>query len=452
MLQSLKGEHFYDPVYRESMMRNPSGRGLFFAPDAIKRVNKTIETVLSSVELLRLNFVIEDPFCAITYPSANYTAFNQLIGTLYLSDICRARIYVDGIMFYQWLLDRNLLEEYIMSLLFCRILQFPHNRILANEKPFCHIDKGEVVSDLLNMNTSGPFYGNWERKFTTNGQKINPFQAVKNELAGNFDENKVIRIIRNEDDLDYELQVINLFVNGAFSLAQVDRTFRLAFSTGKNVGMLNVDDLFQNVEISNEKGKLKISVANPEASKQMFRFYTTHYEVLLPEVILHQDVCFYRGLFRRNLRQFIDKNQISGKELSANVLFLNDFELWCKFEDPKDNCVNMILSGQRYEAFYRKEVECSHGDLQERLEQTFKMLSGKLKLPKEKIVIDAITPGPMDKIWLTHDNILSEMKQHATDKRFQNIKTKINKCYLSFFSLKEVNDKKFKNAIDEAFR
>ena len=450
MLQSLKSEHFYDPAYRESIMRSPSGRGLFFAPDAIKRVNKTIETILSSVELHRLNFVSEDPFCTITYPSVNYTAFNQLIGTLYLSDLCRSRIFVDGIMFYQWLLDRNLLEEYIMSLLFCRILQFPHNRILANEKPFCDTDKGEVVRDLLNGNNSGAFCNKWKEKFAREGQEINPFQAVKNELAGNFDEQKVIRIIQDDSNLDYELQVINLFVNGEFSLAQIDRTFRLAFSTGKNFGMLNIDDFFQNVEISNENEKLKISVADPEASKQMFRFYTTYYDVLLPEAILHQDVCFYRGLFRRNLRQFIDgkDKKENGKKLAADILFLTDFELWRRFENCQDNCVSMILSGERYKAFYRKEVECSHD---KSIELAFKTLPHELELPENALVVDVVTPGSMDQRWL-NPSILSEIKRHATDKRFQNIGSRINKCHLSFFSMKDIDHTKFKETIDEIFK
>ncbi|MBU1615896.1 hypothetical protein KJ693_11405, partial [bacterium] len=132
-------------------------------------------------------------------------------------------------------------------------------------------------------------------------------------------------------------------------------------------------------------------------------------------------------------------------------LFLTDFELWRRFENCQDNCVSMILSGERYKAFYRKEVECSHDKLQEFPELVFKALLHELELSENALVVDAVTLGSMDKRWLD-PNSLSEIEQHATKQRFQKIKSRINKCHLSFFSMKDIDHTKFKETIDEIFK
>jgi HD superfamily phosphohydrolase len=456
MLQSLKNELFYDPVYRESIMKSPSGRGLFFAPEAVKRINNTVDAILASAELHRLHFINEDPFNFLAYPSANYSAFSQLAGTLYLSDLCRSKVSVDGIMFFQWLLDKNLLEEYIIALLLDRMIRLPVDRVFSTEEPFSAIKKWEVIGNLLD--DSGTYYDAWKAKFRTKSE-INTFKTIKDRLQGTFDASKVVRILKENENLEYELQVLRAFVSGELELARTDRTFRLAFCTGKNYENLNIDSFFQSLEINKDQTGLKFSIggdrtfSGDKTSKQLFKFYTTYYEVLLPEIILHQDACFNRGLFRKSLSSYVNAEKNNGMTLDkiiSDTLFLNDLELWHKFKAINCRFVEMIFYGQRYFNYYRKEIKRDSKILSKNLAATHKILKRKLQLDEKDLVVDIISGTHTDSKWLSPE-CFPAMKEYSMPKRFKNIEDKKNMYYISFFTLKEVSDNSFKKLIDEVF-
>jgi HD superfamily phosphohydrolase len=450
MLSDLKSEYYFDPVYRESLMKSPSGRGLFFAPDAVKRINKTLDIILSSVELHRLHFINEDPFYALCYPSANYSAFSQLIGTFHLSDLCRKKISVDGTMFFQWLLDKNLLEEYMMALLLDRVVRLPMDGVLATEEPFLKIAKWEIIESLLNQ--KGLYYEAWKLKFSDKGE-IDTLQTIKEKLKETFDTEKVVQIFKGEENLGYELKVLRTFVSGELDLARTDRTFRLAFGTGKNYDNLNVDMLFQNIDIDREGNNLKFSVHDDETSKQMFKFYSTYYDMLLSEIILHQDICFYRGLFRKSFAEYIDqskKKKLSIEQIILDTLFMNDIELWHKLNENNSSFETKILYGQRYENYFRIEIKANIDTIKKYLAATYVNLKKNLGLAKEDIIVDITFPTNTDKIWLSPQQFRG-MEKYSTKKRLKVIKDKIDKCYISFFTQKEVSENTFKKTICEIF-
>jgi len=436
---------FYDPVYREEILKSPAGRGLFFAPDGVKRVKKTIEAILNSAELKRMHFIYEDPFCIRGFPSTNYTAYHQLAGTLYLSDLCRPKITIDGKMFYQWLLDKNLLEEYMMALLLDRMIRLPIDRVLMTGPPFEKIAKWEIINDLLH--NTGKYYDAWKKKFGGNG-KTNAFQTIKEHLKGDFDAKIVVDVLKPGGNPPYEIQVLKSFVCGPLNLARMDRVYRLAYASGKNYDILNIGLLFEHIEMSNENGNLKYAISDDGTLRQMFRFYSTDYEVILPEIILHEEACFYRALFRKSLAGFFEKQKKEAATI-LDLIFLNDYELWFKLKESGCSYVDKVFHGSEYFMHYRKENEDDSDKLDTRLSSMFLMLK-EMKIKEEDVAVDVVRTNPIDQIWLSPVSF-SDMKKVASDKRFTNIDHIKNNCYLSFFFLKEVDGDAVKKVIDEVF-
>lgn len=204
--------------------------------------------------------------------------------------------------------------------------------------------------------------------------------------------------------------------------------YRLACLTGKNAEILDINRLFQNLEINDDNGE--ITFHTDGESKQLFRFYSTYYEVLLEEVIRNEKVCYYRRLFQNALEEYV-KKPLNEDEM-LDLLFLNDFEFWHKI-----NFSTKFLCRRECRSFFRKKSSkyISADDLRESL--------------GDDVLIDISAPQEgVDGVWFAPD--FFNYKTFGTEKRINNLKKLQSEFCFSFFSEKEQNE--LSSLVNNAFK
>jgi len=436
MLPVLRSANYHDPVYREIIYRSPVGSGLFFAPEAVKRINSTVEDVLTSSLTHRLHFVCEDPCLQLGFPAIKYDAFGQLIGTLYLSDLSRSKIFVHGTMFYQWLLDENLLEEYMMAILLSRLVRMPNDKILQTVKPFDRIKTSQVVNDIIKE--EGLFKEAWDKTFQRDATG-----GILKKLGDSLDTEIVLEVLSGGEESSFKINVLNSLVCGALQLSRLDRVFRLSFYSGKEIYQLDIDALLRDIDITENNRTITFSESKI-SDRQKYLFCSTFYNVIQKEVILENSVSFYRAFFRRGVKRYVKKlieNGITEEKITADTAFLTDLQLWHELYkyDPEDLEAVRHMRPHREPPF---RVEADFGSRIEEIEDILlTIIKNNCGLSEEQMVVDVVAPNDTDMVWLSPSKFTGVVDS-VSEARLTKIQDRRGKVTFSFFALNAENQKK----------
>lgn len=357
-----KIKKYYDPVYR-AVISQRTGERLGFGISARDRwwmIKNRLAEFFDTYEMRRMVYNKAEELIYHSFPSATYSLFSHILGTLYLASVASQRIYVGNVgqTLVEWLDKNKLLEEFLSILLLKKIYTFPFSKVTSLNKHFRLINPRGI---LLGVLTDG------ENKYKVSLEKIKQsgMPGVKytdlTDLLNGFNglnKSSVKDVLKATIDekfrLSPNLRVLFELLDGLINIFRIDRTIRTAFYTGEEIGLIEPETFFRDIVYNIENNTIEIKRHSVDEIVKLLRTFEHTYKNVSN---LEECLCF-EAMMDYCISKFFDGNP----EKKHDFLFWTEYDFMKRLFETNDTDIKIIARRLQFGQAYDSSYSLSLGD------------------------------------------------------------------------------------------